>query len=907
MIDNKQSEQSSILVVDDNPDNLRLLVGILKSMNFKVRPVKDGRTALKSAISNPPDLILMDILMPRMNGYETCARMKADDRTREIPVIFVSALDASFDKVKAFKAGGVDYVSKPFNEEELLARITTHLSLRNMQKSLAEKNDRLQSEIIERKRAEKIIKESEKRFATVMNSMEAVMYVADMETYELLFVNQYTRDTLGSSEGEVCWRSLQTNQNGPCEFCTNKHLVLNGEPAGVYSWEFHNTLNGRWYQIQDRAIYWPDGRLVRMEIATDIVKLKRAEETLNAAKEAAESANLAKSAFLASMSHEIRTPMNAIIGFTHLALRTKPAQRLHDYLSKTLSSANALLGIINDILDFSKIEAGKLDMENTDFLLSDVIKNVSDLLGHKAKVKGIEMLFATDQDVPLALMGDQLRLGQILINLTNNAIKFTNAGKIVIATKQIGMDVNRVKLRFIVRDTGIGLTQKQIAGLFRPFTQADASTTREFGGTGLGLTICKRLVEMMNGDISVTSQPGCGSVFTFTAEFGQAAVQNKHLLAAPNLMGKQVLEPNNADDLAMISLDLIKGANILLVEDNAINQQVATEFLEQAGMIVTLAANGREAVKAVSQAIFDLVFMDIEMPETDGYEATRAIRKNARFADMPIIAMTAHAMSGVREKCLAAGMNDHLSKPIDPPELIIALVRWIKPQVREAPVPRREERETKHAHDFPEQMPGLDIATALRLMGGNRNLLKKLLIDFADDYSEITDTLRKALDSGNIEYIRRTAHTIKGVAGYIGADDLSEAACELEVASVSDRPNKDTLYHFETALNQAAASANTLKAVPKKAPADVPDSVEILPADREKLVALLSELDSYLEHGHTKAIRFINILGALLPGPDFIKPLERLAKHIGRYDFDEAREPVAEIAGLLDIALNISK
>ncbi|MDM8553237.1 response regulator [Desulfococcaceae bacterium HSG7] len=662
-----------------------------------------------------------------------------------------------------------------------------------------------------------------------------------------------------------------------------------------------------WGSESVRAVRDVDGKLLYFEGTLVDITERKAKESALREREIAELANRAKSDFLANMSHEIRTPMNAIIGFTHLSLRMKTTPRQHDYLSKTLSSAEALLGIINDILDFSKIEAGKLDMEHTSFFLKDVMENLSALLGPAAEEKGIEILFVTDPDVPSALLGDSLRLGQVLINLTNNAIKFTNTGKIVIATKLIGMDVNRVKLRFAVRDTGIGLTPKQIAGLFQPFTQADATTTRKYGGTGLGLTISKRLVEMMNGDISVTSQPGNGSVFAFTAEFGLTAVTQiikkgrKRPLSPSEPMDQQAPVPYDSDEVD--SLANIKNASVLLVEDNAINQQVATELLKQAGMIVTIASDGREAVKAVSQTAFDLVFMDLEMPEMDGYDASRAIRLDTRFTDIPIIAMTAHAMSGVKEKCLAAGMNDHLPKPIDPPELIAALVRWIKPQAGETPVPHNAESGKKDVHDIPEQMPGLDIATALKRLGGNRKLLKKLLVNFADDYSDTSETIRQALDKGDIEYIRRTAHTIKGVAGNIGADKLSEVAAKLETASVNGFPNDETINNFETVLNRTTASAGTLKTQPPKAPVTVSDSSLKSDTDREKLASLLSELDGYLEHGQFKAAQLIDILKPLLSGPDFREPLERLEEHIDDYNFDEARKPVAEIAGLLDITL----
>ncbi|MDM8553239.1 response regulator [Desulfococcaceae bacterium HSG7] len=954
-----------ILIVDDEPDNLDVLRNCLREADFKTLVAEDGKTAVKRVDYIKPDLILLDVNMPGMDGFETCRRLKKNKATKDTPVIFITAKTEPVDKVKGLEIGAVDYITKPLQTDEVIARVRKHLTISNLQKQLEAKNAQLQDHVhhLESLAAlGKTINETRNMDLMMENAMKVTLSVFKCDRAWLLYpcdpkapswrvpievttskypganilntdipmdpaVSEVMKNSL-SATGPIVFGAEQEHKIAPMvvkQFSVQSQISMTIYPKLGKPWQFglHQCSYARVWTENEINLFSQFGQRISQSLGI-FLSLNE----LQKAKEKADSANRAKSEFIASMSHEIRTPMNAIIGLTHLAIRTKPAPRLNDYLSKTLFSAKSLLGIINDILDFSKIEAGKLDMEHTRFLLKDVMNNLSVMFGSMAKSKGIEILFATDSDVPSTLVGDSLRLGQVLINLTNNAIKFTNAGEVVIVTKMIDMNQNRVKLSFAVRDTGIGLSEEQISGLFQPFAQGDASTTREYGGTGLGLAICKRLVEMMNGDISVMSRLGHGSVFTFTAEFELTNVTQiikkgrKRPLSSSESMGQQVPAPYDSDNFAVgqvsdsvtrhqqqvdsqakIRLDHIKGASVLLAEDNEINQQVAAELLEQAGMIVTFAANGREAVKAVNQDAFDLVFMDIEMPRMDGYEASLAIRQNARFADMPIIAMTAHAMSGVREKCLDAGMNDHLSKPIDPPELTAALVKWIKPEVRETPVSRHAERETKHAHDLLDKIPGLDIATALKRLGGNRKFLKNMLIDFTDSYSDTSETIRLALDKGDIEYIRRTAHTIRGVAGYIGADDLSEAARELEAASVNDRPNEDTLCHFETELNQAVASANTLKAAPKKAPADVPDSVEILPADREKLAALLPELDGYLEHGHTKAAQFINILGALLPGPDFREPLERLEEHIDDYNFDEAREPVAEIAKLLDIAL----
>ncbi len=785
-----------------------------------------------------------------------------------------------------------------------------------------------------------------------------------------------------------------------------------------------------------------------------LINLKRAfarAKFLRLAKIKAEEMSRFKSDFLANMSHEIRTPMNAVIGLSYLALQTKLTAKQSDYLNKIQGAGKMLLGIINDILDYSKIEAQQLDMEEIDFSLDDVLDNLSSLISLKTAEKGLDFMFSIDPAVPDRLVGDPLRLGQILTNLTNNAVKFTEHGEIVIALKEVQRGESGITLQFSVRDSGIGLSESQIDKLFQPFTQAEEGTTRRYGGTGLGLSICKQLVTMMAGEIWIDSEEGRGSVFSFTARFGlQPSTSGSRLEIDEDLKQKRIMvvderptvlkilkdalisfgfqviavgsgaealsqmEEAYADgteccDLVFLGWQMlpisgieiaqrmkealkgqsaprivivvnhgmeeailetegavadaflyapftpavlfdtvmdsfgrkperesvqdgpeselsqklagIRGARVLLVEDNLINQQVAVELLDQSGLRVTVAANGREAIRAVNESEFDLVLMDIHMPVMDGLEATKKLRQDERFNNLPIISMSAQASERDRDEEVQAGMNDSIPKPVDPEKLFAVLVRWIEPRDRErdtliigeeSDLIRIEEEKMEEEvlreempaqeEDWPDQLPGLDLVDGLERVLDNRELYKELLQDFRGQLKDVVLEIRSLLERDEREEMRFLVHNIKGVAANLGATDLHKSAARLEEAvKVGTRSEIEArLIKFET---DRGIVFETISGLKQGVQSEAVERGERLESGDGKTAQLLLKLEALLKEFSLDADQALEKLKVELGGAGFENLIQSLEKDISDFDYEKALGSLGNLANELDMSL----
>ncbi|MBF0255205.1 MAG: response regulator [Gammaproteobacteria bacterium] len=800
------------------------------------------------------------------------------------------------------------------------------------------------------------------------------------------------------------WQTIQQGQTWRGDFCNHKR---SGERF--------------WVSTTITPLLDEQGRPERyLSLNTDVTQQKQAELAMRVAREAAESASRMKSEFLANMSHEIRTPMNTIIGMSQLALETQLNERQFSYIRRVNQAAESLLGIINDILDFSKIEANKLELEEHPFDLNEVLDSLDNLIGYKADEKGLELLFDVDRAVPRRLIGDPTRLNQILVNLANNAIKFTEQGDII---SGVGLDwqkENELQLHSRVKDSGIGMNAESQARLFQSFSQADGSITRTHGGTGLGLAICKRLTLLMGGDIWVESEPGQGSTFHFTLRCGwlersgqqplapsQALADSRLLLVDDNDAAREVLShmardyqlqvdctasgeealaalaqaetEGRAYDLVLLDWQMpqmdgyecaqriielypeppriimisahgrelllqkareerlpiaavlhkpvtastlletlmeamgqemmrrrihhpptdyhqiaaqLAGANLLLVEDNAFNQELALELLRNNAINVELAVNGQAALDRLDHCSFDGVLMDCQMPVMDGYTATRRIRQQERFKDLPIIAMTANAMVEDVQKALEAGMNDHIAKPINVREMFTTLAKWIKPQnplAQALPVQAQAPAaSSSSAQAVLPRLETVDTQRGLERLDGDVELYLNLLQIFRHNQANTVEDLRQALNAGDRAAATRTAHSLKGTAGTIGASQLQALSLAMELDL------KQGLDIDPQRLDQLQAQLQLVlgEIAPLLNPSTSSESAEPLePKELQRLIELLAAaLQDYSVDSKDKLEQII----PHLPAGELRDLFQAMGESLDGFDFDKAQELLAQ-------------
>ena len=1034
-----------LLIVDDSHDDAELLISELALRGWVVywKRVAD-EVGLRHALAEERwDIAFSDMRMPQLTMERAVVLIQ--ELQPDIPVVVMSGIVEGDEAIRLFKMGVRDFIIKD-NLSHLSMIVRREMLASESRRAWQKAEAALRNQQKQIHAQEKLLKaQSDHKLTSVINSALDAIITLDIygrvisynPAAEALF--GYDADTvigkdialliipphLRNSHRRALAKYLEYPE---AKVRLRRRLELQGLRINGTTVDLDVSLNSISF----------GGELQFMAFMRDITERRQLLQSLRETLEIAEAASQSKSAFIANMSHEIRTPMNAVIGFTELALREALSPKLCGYLGRLKDSSHALLSIINDILDFSKLEAGKVMLDPVAFVLSDMFDYLSSIFSQQISEKNIELLFSLPPGPPQTFFGDEQRLKQVLINLIRNAVKFTDTGTIVVAAQHGALrDDAMVGLTFVVRDSGIGISPDQLPRLFDPFVQADGSTTRKYGGTGLGLTICKHLVGVMGGQIWAESVPGEGSLFHFTVvcerrmeaeraplvfperfrnmklliiddnawthenlktmfaawlwrptvvdsvhdalrelargeaakdpyalvlmdwqmpdmdsstavqniilqcashtpegrrpkiimmiAFGQEEMRQKAeesgvdifldkpftlypvFVAVMTAFKEEVTDPFPRSKMVVgeqKTQEVLEGARVLLVEDHPINQEVAIALLERVGLRVEVADNGSDAVEKVRTTSYHAVLMDIQMPGIDGYETTRRIRRHGRFKDLPIIAMTAHAMADEKKQCLDAGMNDHIPKPIRSETLYGVLTQWIGPIYIPSSTLKKQIKHRGGKVHIP-QVPGIDRTDGLKRVAGDTRLYRRLLVRFRKEQRDTAQQVTTAIAAGDMKTAERLAHAVKGVAGNIGAKYLSCAAGVLEKTLRKGKLLKKTSVK-NVFVDELTRVLNALEAVEEGAEHahGHPDITPMpLQGPAEPMDRLLTELQQHLKMSSLETVTLIQKINKGLKNNNEVKELKRLEKCVGDYEFDAALRSLDTLAALLGISL----
>jgi CheY-like chemotaxis protein/signal transduction histidine kinase len=775
--------RSKLLVVDDQPINIQILYQMFEG-EHQVLMATSGEQALRLCRKHLPDLILLDVVMPGMDGHEVCRQLKADPLTSGIPIIFVTAQNQTEQEAHGLELGAADFISKPLNDAVVRARVKAHLRLARWSALLG---------------------------ATVEATADGMLVMtpdAAIVSMNGNFIRMWSipADWVSRKDYRDVLPLMQSQVVDPTVSAQGMSQVLSEQSCGalrafelkgdrhfeclVTALEFSGRSKGKVFSFRD--VTERHRTTLQLKQLNESLESRISERTqaLAIALQHADAANHAKRDFLANMSHEIRTPLNGVIGMAHLALRADPPPLQRDYIEKILRSGKHLLGIVSQILDFSKIDAGKLQLEDKRFELSAIFNSLPALFATEIQSKGLSMALHIDPRLQRPLRGDPLRLTQVLINYVGNAVKFSERGTIDVRASMIESDSLSCVIRMEVEDRGMGISPVQVSQLFQSFQQLDGSTARRFGGTGLGLVICKQLAALMGGEVGVTSEVGIGSTFWSTARLGWG----------------EHADLDSAERAQEAHKEVLLGACILVVDDNEMNLEVTASVLRDVGASVTVAVNGQEAIKRMLVQRFDCVLMDVQMPIMDGLQATRLIRTNRHIADTPVIAVTADARIEKRDLCLAAGMSDVLSKPFEPMQLYGKLTQWLyggvdNPHVLVAPTAT----DNIARIDSP-----IDWSVLTKSSGSRPERIERYAKMFVDLTPETLAELDAALAEADLKKLRDLGHRLKSSAKLVGALPLA-AACEsleyLGLDATLDQA-REKVTHIALMFESAAAEIN---------------------------------------------------------------------------------------------------